>query len=71
MDRLLSIAQIILGVFLTITILLQARGTGLGTAFGGSDALYRTKRGIEKSLFIATIIFGALFFGVAFANVLW
>ncbi|MBI4133769.1 preprotein translocase subunit SecG [Candidatus Uhrbacteria bacterium] len=71
MDRILSIAQIALAVVLVAAILLQARGTGLGAVFGGEGAIYRTKRGIEKGLFIVTIVVAVLFFGVAFANILF
>lgn len=69
-DSLLNIVQIILAILLVTVILLQARGTGLGAAFGGEGNVYRTKRGIEKKLFHFTIILAVLFFGVALANVL-
>ncbi|MBI4598649.1 preprotein translocase subunit SecG [Candidatus Uhrbacteria bacterium] len=70
LDTLLNAAQIILGALLIGGILLQARGTGLGMAFGGEGNVYRTKRGVEKRLFQATIAVAILFFGVALANVL-
>ncbi|MBI4281557.1 preprotein translocase subunit SecG [Candidatus Uhrbacteria bacterium] len=60
-----SAIQLVSAVFLTIAILLQARGTGLSGAFGGEGNIYRTKRGVEKMLFIATIIFAIIFFGSA------
>lgn len=66
----LNIAQIVLSGLLVASVLLQARGTGLGSAFGGEGNIYRTKRGIEKILFYATIILAALFLGTAFANVI-
>jgi len=69
-DLILSIAQAVLAGLVITTILLQARGTGLGAAFGGEGNVYRTKRGIEKRLFQATIVFSILFVGVALANVL-
>ena len=67
----LNVVQVVLAALLVICILLQARGTGLGSAFGGEGNVYRTKRGIEKKLFQATIIFAILFFGVALANALY
>jgi len=70
-DNLLNISQAVLAVILMAGILLQARGTGLGTAFGGDSNVYRTKRGVEKKLFQATIIVAILFFGVSLANVLF
>ena len=59
----LNWAQLVLGILLMIAILIQAKGTGLGAAFGGGDNVYRTKRGVKK-LFHATII-AVLFFGVS------
>ena len=61
MKPVLSIIQIILGVLLILVILLQQKGSGLGTAFGGDFAFYRTKRGAEKMLFILTIVLSASF----------
>lgn len=46
--------QVILAVLFIILVLMQSQGGGLGAAFGGI-ATYHTKRGLEKSLFIATI----------------
>jgi len=66
----LSIAQLILAILLILSILLQARGSGLGSAFGGEGNVYRTKRGAEKRLFQTTIILTILFFGVSLAQAL-
>lgn len=54
---------------LVVFILLQQRGSGLGMAFGGEGNVYRSRRGIEKFLFIATIIVAALFCASALATV--
>ncbi len=69
-DNILSITQVVFAVLLVVSILLQARGTGLGASFGGEGNVYRTKRGIEKRLFQATIVLAILFFGVSLANAL-
>lgn len=66
---LLPIIQIVLSVLLGAAILMQQRGTGLGTAFGGEGNVFRTKRGIEKGLFYVTIGLAALFFITAILNV--
>ncbi len=66
----LNIIEIVLAVLLITGILLQARGSGLGAAFGGDGNVYRTRRGIEKRLHGATIIIAIAFFGVALANAL-
>ncbi len=70
LDLILNIAQIVLAVLLTTSIMLQASGTGLGAAFGGGGNVYRTKRGAEKKLFQLTVILAILFFGVALTNAL-
>lgn len=66
---LLAIIQILISVLLVTCILLQQRGTGLGAAFGGASDVFRTKRGIEKGLFYATIVLSVLFFVTAILNV--
>lgn len=68
LKTILTVAQVVLPILLIACILLQARGTGLGATFGGEGNIYRTKRGIEKKLFQATIILAILFFGVTLAN---
>jgi preprotein translocase subunit SecG len=70
LDTILSIFQAALAVLLVACILLQARGAGLGSAFGGEGNVYRTKRGVEKRLFQATVVIAILFFGVSLANAL-
>lgn len=67
--QILRIAQIIISILLIIVILLQNRGTALGGVFGGSSSVFLTKRGIEKKLFIFTIILAILFFAVSLASV--
>ena len=57
----LSVAQIVLSIALILVILLQVRGGGLGGIFGQPDTVYRTKRGVEKTLFQLTIALVILF----------
>jgi preprotein translocase subunit SecG len=57
----LNIAQIILAVALIIAVLFQVKGGGLGGIFGQPDTVYRTKRGMEKTLFQFTIVLIVLF----------
>ncbi len=68
--RFIVVIQLIVAVLLSAAILLQSRGTGLGMAFGGEGNIYRTKRGLEKSLFRATIVLAVLFLGSALVNTL-
>ncbi len=64
----LSIAQIVLSAALILAILVQVRGGGLGGIFGQPDTVYRTRRGIEKSLFQLTIVLVVLFVVVALVS---
>jgi len=68
--RNLQIAQIIIAILLMAAILLQSRGVGLSGVFGGGGNIFRTKRGIEKKLFVATIILAVLFFSISLAVIL-
>ena len=61
MVKFLPYIQIVLSVLLIASILLQQRGAGLSSAFGGSSMEYSSKRGIEKILFYATIVIAALY----------
>ena len=57
----LQIVTIVSAVLMTICILLQARGASLGAGFGSSGELFTTRRGIDKSLYEATIILTTIF----------
>ena len=57
-----NIAQILLAILLTVLLLLQAKGSGVGTALGGgSGGSFRTRRGVEKQLFNLTIFLSVVF----------
>jgi len=59
----IRVVQIILSITVIIFILLQARGAGLGSAFGGSSAgsVFKTRRGVERLIFNLTVVFVILF----------
>jgi len=61
METYLYIAQIVVAVALIIVALLQVKGGGLGGIFGQADTVYRTKRGVEKTLFQLTIVLVVIF----------
>ncbi|MEK7074338.1 MAG: preprotein translocase subunit SecG [Patescibacteria group bacterium] len=69
MRTIINIAQIVISVLLIVGILMQQRGGGLSTVFGGDGSVYRTRRGAEKIVFIATIVLSILFFLTAFLNI--
>ena len=71
LKQILQIIQIILAVVLIIVVLLQQKGTGLGSAFGGSGTIYTTRRGIDKVLYQITIFVSILFFLLAIVNLLF
>jgi preprotein translocase subunit SecG len=51
----------ITAILTVVLILLQQRGASLGAGFGSSSELYTTRRGLEKSLFITTIVMAVIF----------
>ena len=61
----MQIIQIILSVTIAALLLIQAKGAGLGSIFGGSGGVYRTRRGIEKTLHQVTIGLAILFFVIS------
>jgi len=69
MQTYLSVAQIVLSIALILAILLQVRGGGLGGIFGQPDTVFRTKRGVEKTLFQLTIVLVVLFIIVSILTI--
>ncbi|MDD3035340.1 MAG: preprotein translocase subunit SecG [Candidatus Saccharimonadaceae bacterium] len=61
LDDILRIITVVSAILVILAILLQQRGASLGAGFGGSGELYTTRRGIDKSLFEATIILSVIF----------
>ncbi len=57
----LTFFQIIVSLLIVATVILQSRGSDAGMAFGGGGETFRSKRGLEKVLFYATIILVVLF----------
>ena len=66
----LLILQIIVSASLIILILMQASGSGIGTVFGGSESVYRSKRGVEKLFVYLTVFLAAVFFILSFIQVI-
>lgn len=57
----LEVTIFISAVLTILLILLQQRGASLGSGSGSSSELYTTRRGLEKSMFIATIVCVSVF----------
>jgi len=67
----IDIIQLAAAIALIIAIILQNRGTGLGSAFGGEGNVYRARRGMEKTLFRLTIVLAIIFFAIAVFNIIY
>ena len=61
----LNIGQILVSIVLVGVILLQAKGSGFGAGLGGTTSNFRTRRGLEKTLFQATIVLTVLFLAMS------
>lgn len=69
MTAYIQIGQLIVSVVLVLSILLQVRGGGLGGIFGSQETVFRTKRGVEKTLFQFTIALAVLFIIISIFSV--
>lgn len=70
--NLLPLLQIIVSGLLITTILLQQRGTALGSAFGGGGSeTYSSRRGTQQKLYYASIGLGIAFIGLGVLNLLF
>ncbi len=70
MQTALNVIQIIISVALILVVTLQVKGGGLGGIFGQADTVYRTKRGLEKRLFQATIALVVIFIVTSIVSLL-
>ncbi len=70
MKDIILIFQIIVAITLIILVLLQSKGGGLGSTFGTSSQVYRSKRGVEKFIVYLTVIVISLFFVVSILQVI-
>ncbi|GIW14005.1 MAG: preprotein translocase subunit SecG [Dehalococcoidia bacterium] len=70
---LMNLLQIFVSALLILVVLLQVKGSGFGAALGGMSggSVYRTKRGLERTLFQATILLVIVFIFVSFLSVEW
>ena len=70
MELYLYIAQIVVAIALVLIVLMQTKGGGLGGIFGQADTVYRTKRGVEKTLFQFTVALAVIFIALSIVSVM-
>ena len=70
MNQILFYTQIVTSIVLIVLIVIQQRGTALGSGFGGGGEIYSTKRGAQKKIYYATIVVATLFLVLGVLNIL-
>lgn len=70
MKTILLVVQIIISALLILIILMQAKGSGISTVFGGQGGFYRSKRGVEKLFVVFTVILAFLFLVISVVQVI-
>ncbi|MEK7120180.1 MAG: preprotein translocase subunit SecG [Patescibacteria group bacterium] len=70
MNDILIWSQIVISVLLIMSILLQQRGAGGSGLFGGTGEAYQQRRGIERFMFIATVVLAVLFLASALTSLI-
>lgn len=70
MTNALRVFQIIVSLGLILLIVLQAKGVGLGRAWGGGGEFYKSRRGVEKLIFKVTVVLAALFLTSSILNLI-
>ena len=71
METYLNIVQIIISIIVIGVVLLQARGSGFSATFSSDTSIYRTRRGVEKTLFNVTIGLAVLFVAISILSVIF
>ncbi|MHB0868431.1 MAG: preprotein translocase subunit SecG [Chloroflexota bacterium] len=69
MQTYLNLVQILLSIVLILVVLLQTKGSGFGGAFGAETSAYRSRRGVERTLFNFTIVLAVLFVLISIVSV--
>ena len=68
MQQYLPLALIVTSIILIFLILVQQRGTALGSSFGQEGGFYATRRGVQQKILWATVVCGVLFISLALLN---
>ena len=69
MEAYLNIVQILISIVLIVVVMLQARGSGFSATFTSDSSIYRTRRGVEKTLFNFTVLLAIVFVVISIASV--
>jgi preprotein translocase subunit SecG len=65
-----NLAQILISIVLIVVLVLQAKGSGFGSALGGqTTSVFRTRRGVEKTLFQLTVVLATIFLAISLLSV--
>ncbi len=71
MKNIISIAQVVIACIIVILVVIQGNGSGMGEAFGGdSSGFGHQRRGVERGVFVLTLVALALFVATSLANLL-
>jgi len=66
----LQFIQIATAILLVTAILLQSKSAGVGTIFGGEGQFYKSRRGVEKLLLLATVVLSVIFVVTSVLNLI-
>lgn len=66
----LNVVQILVSIVLIVVVLLQSRGEGFSGTFSSDSSVFRTRRGVEKTLFEFTLVLAAVFIIISIASVI-
>ena len=70
MTNIINIILIVVSSLLIVAVLLQSHGGGLSNICGGAGEVYQTRRGIEKAVFVITVILVVLFLGLGIVRLI-
>lgn len=65
-----NVAEIIISIVLVAVLLLQTRGAGFNGTFNSDSSVFRSRRGLEKTLFQLTIVLAVVFAVVSILSVI-
>jgi preprotein translocase subunit SecG len=70
-NTILFYSQVVVSIALIVLIIIQQKGTALGSGFGGGNEVYSTRRGAQKKIYYATIAVATIFLVLGVLNILY